>query len=200
VGEITGFGWNGGFTMEKFDPESTFQSTQEYFDLWLKTYQATLGRLVEMPAMGPAREKQEKVMQVFSSFVNLHRVWMESNTDLQRVFTEAMRRVRERTGDKFEGEVSPERYKDFYKIWIETYSETFHEFMKSGHFAGDMGRFLSHYLDFQRLNREVMEESYLKPMNLPTKTEIDEINRELYSLRKSVKELRSEVHQLSGKH
>jgi len=186
--------------MEKFDPESTFQSTQEYFDLWLKTYQATLGRLVEMPAMGPAREKQEKVMQVFSSFVNLHRVWMESNTDLQRVFTEAMRRVRERTGDKFEGEVSPERYKDFYKIWIETYSETFHEFMKSGHFAGDMGRFLSHYLDFQRLNREVMEESYLKPMNLPTKTEIDEINRELYSLRKSVKELRSEVHQLSGKH
>jgi class III poly(R)-hydroxyalkanoic acid synthase PhaE subunit len=200
VGEVTGFGWKGVFTMEKFDPESTFQSTQEYFDLWLKTYQATLGRLVEMPAMGPAREKQEKVMQVFSSFVNLQRVWMESNTDLQRVFTEAMRRVRERTGDEFEGEVSPERYKDFYKIWIETYSETFHEFMKSGHFAGDMGRFLSHYLDFQRLNREVMEESYLKPMNLPTKTEIDEINRELYSLRKSVKELRNEVHQLSGKH
>jgi hypothetical protein len=33
--------------MEKSSSESTFESTQEFFDLWVKTYQATLGRLVE---------------------------------------------------------------------------------------------------------------------------------------------------------
>jgi hypothetical protein len=185
--------------MEKFNPESTFESTQEYFDLWLKTYQATLGRLVEMPATGPAREKSEKMMKVFSSLVSLNRAWMESNTDLHMVFMEAMRRVREKTAEGMEGELSPERYKDFYKIWIETYSETFHEFLKSGHFTSDMGRFLSHFIEFQKLNREVLEENYLKPMNLPTKTEIDGINKELYSLRKTVKELTRQVHELSKK-
>ncbi len=40
--------------------KSGFESTQEIFNLWLKTYDATMGRLVEMPALGPAREKSEK--------------------------------------------------------------------------------------------------------------------------------------------
>jgi hypothetical protein len=54
-------------------------------------------------------------------------------------------------------------------------------------------------MEFQKLNREVIEENYLKPMNLPTKTEIDEINKELYSLRKTVKKLTSQVSELSKK-
>lgn len=35
----------------------------------------------------------------------------------------------------------------------------------------------------------MIEENLLVPSNLPTKTEIDEINKELYHLRKKVKEL-----------
>jgi len=185
--------------MERSNSESTFESTQEFFDLWLKTYQASFGRLVEMPAMGPAREKSEKLMKGFSNFVNLYTAGMESNTDLQTVFKEAMRKVREKTAAEMEGDVSPEKYKDFYKIWMETYSETFHEFLKSGHFANDLGKFMSHLMEFQKFNREMLEENYLKPMNIPTKTEIDEINKELYSLRKTVKELSSQVKELSKK-
>ena len=185
--------------MEKSNSESTFKSTQEFFDFWLKTYQTTLGRLVEMPAMGPAREKSEKLMKGFSDFVNLYTSWMESNIDLQTVFMEAMRKVREKTAAEMTGDVSPEKYKDFYKIWMETYSETFHEFLKSGHFANDLGKFMSHFMEFQKFNREMLEETYLKPMNLPTKTEIDEINKELYSLRKAVKELSRQVKELSKK-
>jgi hypothetical protein len=168
--------------------KSSFESTQEFFDLWLKTYEATFGRLVEMPAMGPAREKSEKMMKGFSTFVELYTTWMDSNVNFQSVFMEAMRRMREKTATEMEGEISPEKYKDFYKIWIETYSETFKEFLKSGHFASDMGKLMSHFMEFQKFNREMVEENYLKPMNLPTKTEIDEINKELYSLKKAVKE------------
>ncbi|MCZ7383116.1 MAG: hypothetical protein O8C64_16285 [Candidatus Methanoperedens sp.] len=50
--------------------KSSFESTQEFFDLWLKTYEATTGRIVEMPALGPAREKSEKLMKGFSTSVN----------------------------------------------------------------------------------------------------------------------------------
>jgi polyhydroxyalkanoate synthesis regulator phasin len=139
------------------------------------------------------------MMMGFSNFVNLYTAWMESNSDLQIVFKEAMQKVREKTATDMKGDLSPESYKDFYKIWMETYSETFHEFLKSGHFANDLGKFMSRLMEFQKLNREVIEENYLKPMNLPTKTEIDEINKELYSLRKTVKKLTSQVSELSKK-
>jgi len=39
----------------------------------------------------------------------------------------------------------------------------------------------------------MLEENYLKPSNLPTKSDIDELNRELYSLRKQVKELSGKI-------
>ncbi len=177
--------------------KSCFEYTQEFFDLWLKTYQATYGRLAEMPAVGPAREKSEKLTKGFSNFVNLYTTWMDANINFQSVFMEAMKRMHEKTATEIEGEISPEKYKDFYRIWIETYSETFKEFLKSGHFASDMGKLMSYFMEFQKYNREMLEENYLKPMNLPTKTEIDEINKEMYYLKKTVKELTSQVKELS---
>jgi class III poly(R)-hydroxyalkanoic acid synthase PhaE subunit len=183
------------FIMEK----SSFESVQEFFDMWLKTYNATMGRIVEMPAMGPAREKSEKMMKGFSTFVNLYTAGMDSSSNFQSVFMEAMRRMREKTATEMEGKISPEKYKDFYKLWIETYSETFKEFLKSDHFASDMGKLMSHFMEFQKYNREMLEENYLKPMNLPTKTEIDEINKELYYLKKTVKELTSQIKELKEK-
>ncbi|MCZ7355498.1 MAG: hypothetical protein O8C66_03760 [Candidatus Methanoperedens sp.] len=179
--------------------KSGFESTQEFFDQWLKVYNATTGRLVEMPALGPAREKSEKMMKGFSTFVNLYAAGMDTSSNFQVVFMEAMRKVQEKTATDMEGEISPEKCKDFYKIWIETYSETFKEFLKSGHFASDMGKLNSNLMEFQKYNREMLEENYLKPMNLPTKTEIDEINKELYSLKKTVKELTSQIRELKEK-
>jgi class III poly(R)-hydroxyalkanoic acid synthase PhaE subunit len=181
--------------MEKTD----FESTQEFFEMWLKVYDATTGRLVEMPAVGPIREKSEKMMKGFSAFAKLYAAGMDTSSNLQSVFLEAMRKVQEKTGSEMEGEISPEKCKDFYNIWIETYSETFKEFLRSGHFASDMGKLNSHLMDFQKYNRDMLEENYLKPMNLPTKSEIDEINKELYFLKKTVKELTSQIKELKEK-
>ena len=168
--------------------KSGFESTHEFFDMWLKTYEATYGRLIEMPAMGPMREKSEKLMKNFTVSVNLYTTWMESLVNFQSVFTEAMRRMREKMAG-MEEEISQETYKDFYKLWIETYSETFKEFLKSGHFSSDMGTLMSYSIDYQKNNREMLEENYLKTLGLPTRTEIDEINKEVYLLKKQVKDL-----------
>ncbi|MCX9081189.1 MAG: hypothetical protein OIN83_03240 [Candidatus Methanoperedens sp.] len=179
--------------------KSSFESAREFYDQWLKTYTATTGRLVDMPAVGPAREKSEKMMKGFSTFVNLYTAGMDTNSHFQGVFMEAMRKVKEKTAKDMKGEISPERYKEFYNIWIDTYSETFKDFSKSGNCASDMGKLNSTLMDFQEYNREMLEENYLKPMNLPTKTQIDEINKELYSLKKTMKELTGQIKALEEK-
>jgi hypothetical protein len=179
--------------------KSRLEFTHEFFDLWLKTYEATYGRIIEMPAMGPTREKYEKAVKSFNSSVNLYTAWMESVVNYQGIFMEAMRRVREKMPVEVEGEIGPEKYRDFYKLWIDTYSDTFKEFQKSGHFALDMGVLMSRFIDFQKINRELLEDNLLKPMNFPTRTEIDEINREVYSLKKKGKELAKQVKELSGR-
>jgi hypothetical protein len=85
--------------------------------------------------------------------------------------------------------VSPSSYKGYYDLWMETYSETFKEFLKSRFFATDLARLTSNSMDFQKSSRELIEENLLKPANLPTRTEIDELSKEVYLLKKQVKEL-----------
>jgi len=181
-----------GKSMEK----SNLESTQEFYDQWVNMYKATMGKLVEMPAVGPSREKSEKMMKGVSTFVNLFSAGMDTSSNMQNVFMEAMQKVQEKIGTDMDGEISPEKYKEFYDIWIQTYSETFKDYARSGHFVSDLGKLNANLMDFQKYNREMLEENYLKPMNMPTKTEIDEINKELYTLKKTVKELTSQIKDL----
>ena len=184
-----------GKSMEK----SNFESTQEFYEQWINIYKATTGKLVEMPAVGPAREKSEKMMKGFSTFIKLYAAGMDTSSNMQNVFKEAMQKVQEKIGADMDGEISPEKYKEFYDIWIQTYSDTFKDFARSGHFVSDLGKLNAHLMDFQKYNRDMLEENYLKPMNLPTKTEIDEINKELYTLKKTVKELTRQIKELQEK-
>lgn len=177
----------------------SLETTQEFVDMWTKNYQSTLGKLAQVPAFGPVREKQEKMMKSMPLYSKLYATWVDSNINLQSVLLEAARRTFEKTvelqinssGCDKDGKscMDPEKYKEFYKIWIDTYSDTFKEFMKSGHYASDMGKFASIFIDFQSHNREMIEENYLKPNNLPTKTDIEEIHKESYDLRTTVKQL-----------
>jgi archaellum component FlaC len=177
----------------------SLETTQEFVDMWTKNYQSTLGKLAHVPAFGPVREKQEKMMKSIPLYSKLYTTWVDSNINLQSVLLEATRRTFEKTVEHQvnsskcteDGKscIDPEKYKEFYKIWIDTYSDTFKEFMKSGHYASDMGKFASIFIDFQSHNREMIEENYLKPNNLPTKTDIDEIHKESYNLRTTVKQL-----------
>jgi hypothetical protein len=139
------------------------------------------------------------MMKSMPLYSKLYTTWVDSNISLQSVLLEATRRTFEKTvehqinssGRDKDGKscIDPEKYKEFYKIWIDTYSDTFKEFMKSGHYASDMGKFASIFIDFQSHNREIIEENYLKPNNLPTRTDIEEIHKESYDLRITVKQL-----------
>ena len=163
-------------------------STREFFNAWSKTCEDSFGRAAEIPAVGPSREKYERGMKGFSLFTNLYATWMDSVSDINNLSMEAINKMQDKTVD-LKSDTGPERSKELYDIWIETYSGVFNEFLKSEHFVSDIGKFMSIFADVQRYNRDMIEENVLVPSNLPTKTDIDEINKELYDLRKKVKEL-----------
>lgn len=172
------------------------ESPNIFFAPWLKVWEASIGHMGEFPAVGPSREKTEKMMKVFPLCNNLYSVWMDSVSDFANISLEAMKRMNAKTA-LTDGQISPDKYKEIYNNWIEIYSDTFKEFLRSGHFSGDMGKFMSCLIEAGKYNREMLEENFLKPMNLPTCTDIEEINRELYSLKKTVKELNRKISELS---
>lgn len=168
--------------------DSDLEPTCEFLDMWVKTCETTFGKISEISAIGPMREKSEKMSKGLPLFFGLYSTWMDTVSDFQAISIEAMKRMNAKK-ISVEGKTGVENYKELYNVWMESYSETFKEFLKSGHFSSDMGKFMSNFLDVQKYNRDMLEENYLKPSNLPTKSDIDELNKELYSLKKQVKEL-----------
>lgn len=174
--------------------------TQEFFDMWQKTYDATYGRVFNIPSIGPMREKQEKLIKNFYSFVNFYTALTKFNIDSQNAFFEATQKTHQRTIEKMkDANTDPDKYKDFYTVWIQTSSEIFKELLKSEKFVSDTGKLMSAFIEFQKDNRQIIEENYLKLVNIPTRTEIDDMNRELYSLKRTVKELNKRIEELNNK-
>ena len=166
------------------------QASHDFFELWQKSYEATYGRIIDMPVMGPSREGADRLRKNFEATINLHAAWAQSIASFQSAFMEATRRTQEKMEERVAAEgVSPSSYKGYYDLWMETYSETFKEFLKSRFFATDLAKLTSNSMDFQKSSRELIEENLLRPANLPTRTEIDDLSKEVYLLKKRVKEL-----------
>jgi hypothetical protein len=177
--------------MENID----LQASHDFFELWKKTYEATYGKIIDMPIMGPSREGADRLRKNFEATINLNSAWAQSMASFQSAFMEASRKTQENVDRQAaeEGVSSSSHkkgsHKDYYDIWMETYSKTFSEFLKSRFFASDLAKLTSNSMDFQKSSRELVEEILLKPANIPTRTEIDDLCKEVYLLKKKVKEL-----------
>jgi len=179
---------------------SELEVTHDFFELWLKAYEATYGKLIDVPAVGPTRERAEKVRKTVDTTVNLYAAWMQSVANFQSVFAEATRRTRQQTIEQATEGSPPVSSKDYYELWMETFSDTFKEFLKSPAFASDLGHLTSLSVDYQKCNQEMLETNVMKPLAIPTKTEIEEINKEVYQLKKTVRDLSRRLESLSEKH
>ncbi len=187
-------------------PDGHLQSgPHELFDLWIKGYEAMVGRMAMTPALGPTRERVEQYMKSVSNYVDLYSAWLESFVDFETVFAEASRRTQQNFALQMEedveldlqGKEKPETYQDFYKVWVATYSDTFREFLKSKEFSMDMAKFLDQSVDFQMGAKALLEENFLKPANLPTKTEVVEMEREIYQLKREVRALSRQIAEMN---
>jgi ABC-type transporter lipoprotein component MlaA len=156
---------------------SDLQASHDFFEQWLKAYEATYGKILDMPIMGPSREGADRLRKNFEATINMHAAWAQSIANYQSAFMEASQKTQEEVEKRIAEGVSPSSYKGYYDLWMETYSETFKEFLKSNS------------MDFQKSSRVLIEENILRPANLPTRTEMDDLSKEVYLLRKQVKEL-----------
>jgi hypothetical protein len=168
-------------------------TTQDLVDLWMRTYQESYARLMGMPPVGPLTEKIKTTSDSMNTSVNLYGSWMEMLANFQVVFAEGMGRLRAKLDEIDEGADTEGLNDRIYKLWIDTLSETSQEFLRSEQFSQEMGRFMSAFIDSQKANQEWLEQNLLKPMNLPTRTEMNAVNKEIYALRKEVKRLATKL-------
>jgi len=84
-----------------------------------------------------------------------------------------------------------EQFDSYKRVWIDIFDNDFTELFDSHKFGENYGKLVSSELELSK-HWEEMITVMLKSANLPNKKEIDEVYRELHSLRKRVSKLESQ--------
>lgn len=176
------------FTQNDFQPESMIKQMQAAYSM----FENSTGKLFSVPAVGKDREKMElmsKCAKAFSEFTT-------SNIDYQKLMQttggEAMQSVIKTIAEKVAAGEKIEKFDDFFALWIDTNEQAFNKLFQTKAFSQKRNAMTEAGFKARKLYNEIVE-NQLESLPIARRSEMDEVYKIVYDLRKQVKALQSEI-------
>lgn len=165
-----------GFTQEQID---------KMFSFW--------SDVLKLPTIGPMFAFSKDVSSYAGDFVNLGKVMAELKTNMDSywalistAYSKAMKETMERAPKQLMTRDDIENYR---RAAIEAFEDAFTELFASAEFSAVYGKMFSSQLDVSRAMQGIAEKNF-KTLNLPTRSEVDEILKDVAELKRSVRDLK----------
>ena len=104
----------------------------EAYDMWIKSYGKMLNMLYTLPLRQNMKEIFENITgtpDVYSeTFEQISKIWTDSYEKLYVPYIDSMLKVSAKSAQLSRGNASPEDYREFYTLWMNTYQERNKEF------------------------------------------------------------------------
>jgi len=181
-------------------PEST-QNVADYYKhlslFWTDLIHLMSTKPQAMTSVGPMRNFAENSKKVAAQLIDANEDLMEFNkhlTEYYKQLTDTWMESQKKVSFKApEIPNDPEQYEAYKRVWIDIFDNDFTELFDSEKFGENYGKLVAKELELTKHWNSIMN-VMLKSANLPNKEEIDEVYKELHSLRKRVSKLESEAH------
>lgn len=170
------------------DTSGLLELNNLYWDL----YQRSLGSFVQTPSLGQNREINAKLMNGFDAWTKLYKASLDYQVvmaDIQiRSFDALMKKLVSlaEKGEKIEN------WRDFQRVWSQVADDVFAEAFQVDNNLKLRGNLIN-ALNAYRVYQQELMELYMKMLNAPIRSEVDEIHKNIYDLRKEVKELKKKL-------
>lgn len=161
---------------------------QEAFKAWLEIYEKEFRQFLHVPQLGLIRFYQERANEALDRFNILQATMAEFISVLYLPFEKSAKVMQERLGEMAESGKLPEKTKDYYRAWVKILEGHYLNLFKSPEYTDLMARTLNAMENYMIARRRVMEDA-LQSLPLPTLKDVDECYKEIYYLKKRVKEL-----------
>ena len=164
----------------------------QFTDLYWDAYERTMGRLLESPSVGYRREFDQRLMQSYRAWLEFRRASFDYLAVLGeawlKTLTEMMTELDSMTkhGKKVESLV------DLLHMWTKVADRVLIDTFGQEEYAKVQGRLLNAAMNY-RLEERQTADVFLKMSHLPSRSEVDEVNRELHELRRELREVRRRV-------
>lgn len=159
---------------------------------WNMLYEETFGSLMQTPLLGLPREFNGKLLEGFEAWRNLYTASINYQLVLGDIQVRSFETLMKKLVTLAEQGKPVKDWREFQTIWSQVADDVFALAFSEENNLKIRGKFLNS-LNAYRIQQQQLMELYLKLMNLPVRSEVDEIHKSIYELRKEVKSLRKIV-------
>jgi len=170
---------------EKSQAYSFDQIDKDLFKIWSEVYESELRQYFNVPQLGLLRFHQEKLNQAtdhfnrmatdVGAFMHLFALPIEKSLTVMQTQLSQM---------ADEGKL-PENPKDYYNMWIKILEGHYMTLFKSPDYVQALGKTIETLSEFMAVRQEVIED-LLQTVPVPTQSEVDELYKEIYGLKKRI--------------
>jgi class III poly(R)-hydroxyalkanoic acid synthase PhaE subunit len=169
---------------------STSEPWIELNDLyWNLLYEETFGGLTQTPPLGLSREFNGKIMRGFDAWIKLYRASIDYQVVLNLIQMQSFEKlIQELTLLAEKGEKVKE-WQQFLELWCRIADEVFEKAFCCEDNLKVRGKFLNALNNYKLCQQQLME-VWMTMMNIPVRSEVDEVHKNIYELRKEVKSIK----------
>ena len=157
--------------------------------------------ILKLPTIGPIYAFSKDFSSYVNDFINLGKTMQELKRDFDTFWSlmgEAYIRAAKETAQHAPKQlVSKDDLESYRKATINAFEDSFTSTFASPEFSSIYGKLFSTQLDISRIMQAIAEKN-LKILNLPTRSEVDEILKDVAELKRTVRILKRNIEMVSS--
>jgi polyhydroxyalkanoate synthase subunit PhaE len=161
---------------------------QDTLQAWSNIYEQEIQRFFNIPQLGLNRFYQERINKA----VDKYNIFTTSLTEflqiLQMPFEKSSTVMHEKIEELTEAGALPEDSREYYRMWVKTLEGHFMTLFQSSQYNEALGNTMAAYGDYLGARNGIIQDM-LQSFPIPTNKEMNELYKELYLLKKKVREL-----------
>jgi len=166
----------------------TYNLEEDAFKAWTQLYEQEFRKFFKIPQLGLTRFYQEKMIRSMDKF----NIYQAAVTEFSRLLLLPMEKsfqvLQEKLTELADKGDLPEDSKKYYQIWIKILEGHYMILFQSSEYTQALNKTLNAMSEFSAVKKEILQD-FLNMLPVPTHKEMDELYKEIYLLKKRIKEL-----------
>ena len=159
-----------------------------FFGDWKQMYEQEIRKYLNIPQLGLMRFYQEKVGQAVDKHQLLQSAMGEFMFILFKPIEASMKTLQDQMAEQPDDAEWAGNAKEIYRKWIAILEADYDKLLKSPEYLSVLGKVLKAMTDFSNIKDDIVQD-LASSLPFPGRKEMDELYKELYRLRKRVKDL-----------
>jgi class III poly(R)-hydroxyalkanoic acid synthase PhaE subunit len=157
--------------------------------LYWDTYDQTFGRFLESPTLGYSRELDEKLHKGFKAWQQYRRADFEYQLVMAEAWLKLFEQFQQELMAMAQQGKKVESLEALANLWMNLADPIFLEIFRSDRYIAAQNELLDATMTYRLQQRELVEQA-LKFYDIPTRAEVDEAHRSIYTQKKEIKALK----------